>query len=571
MRKITKLTFLTLILLIVPMRLSAERTLTVSAGNLKKIFVDYELQYESNLTLKGTINGSDVKVLREWAGSHRALDLKDCRIVAGGEPYYESYTTEDDVIGSYMFYEKEFKSFVLPKTLKKIGDYAISFCGESIDFPPTLTWLGDHAFTCNEFEQLHIPATLVHIGNGALNGNPSLYQVTIDDNNPEFVLEDGYLYTRDHTRLLSYFAPISDISESFTIPSDVRIIDDMAFNGHRCRNITLNKRLEYIGEKAFIYAMKDVPGVSWQEKLEIPNTVTYIGASAFEYCRIETVIISDNVEDLRECTFAYCCIDKIHLPAKLKHIGIGAFYENSLNNLKLPDGLETIGADAFVGLNVKKLVIPSSVRKIEESAFEYVHSEIIDIRPLLESIPDAAFYGCSSLKKLILPPTIKRLGRSAFYECYRLVDCKLPDGLEVIESWALAGADNMKEWHIPASVRTIGWAAFAVPNFTSHTVYMYSQEPPAETDPEAFLYWTMEESVLYVPTGSVERYKQKRPWNTFGEIREFAPTGIKYIPRTFDGKEHRSFDIGGRISNGQQGLHIELTPKGTRKIIKKAF
>ena len=143
MRKITKLTFLTLILLIVPMRLSAERTLKVSAGNLRNLFDAYDLMYEFNLTIKGTINGSDVKVLREWSNSQRVLNLADCRIVAGGDPYYENYTTEDDVIGSYMFYEKEFESLVLPKTLKKIGDYAIFFCGESLDLPPTLTWITD--------------------------------------------------------------------------------------------------------------------------------------------------------------------------------------------------------------------------------------------------------------------------------------------------------------------------------------------------------------------------------------------------------------------------------------------
>ena len=566
MRKFTTLSFLTFILLIVPMHLSAERTLTVSAGNLKKLFVDYELQYESNLTLKGTINGSDVKVLREWAGSHRALDLKDCRIVAGGEPYYESYTTEDDVIGSYMFYEKEFKSFVLPKTLKKIGDYAISFCGESIDFPPTLTWLGDHAFHYNNFERLHIPASLVHIGNGALNRNASLYQVTIDSNNPEFVLEDGYLYTRDHTRLLSYFCPIGTHVETLTIRPEVKIIDDEAFN-IRCDSLNLNEGLEYIGERAFCAALKD----AWKQKLIIPNSVTYIGPYAFEQCYVDTLIISDNVEYLAENVFACCFIEHIHLPAKLKGIDRGALSNSLKYNMELPNGLETVGPWAVNGLTKGTLVIPESVRQMDEFAFADINVVTLDIRAPLDSIPTAAFYSSEMLKKLILPPTIKRLGSSAFYECYCLVDCKLPDGLEVIEDWALAGADDMKEWHIPASVRKIGRAAFAVPNFTSHTVYMYSQEPPAETDPEAFLYWTMEESVLYVPTGCIERYKQKSPWNTFGEIREFAPTGIKYIPRTFDGKEHRSFDIGGRISNGQQGLHIELTPKGTRKIIKKAF
>ena len=566
MRKITKLTFLTLILLIVPMHLSAERTLKVSAGNLRNLFDAYDLMYEFNLTLKGTINGSDVKVLREWSNSQRVLNLADCRIVAGGDPYYENYTTEDDVIGSYMFYEKEFESLVLPKTLKKIGDYAIFFCGESLDLPPTLTWIGDHAFQQNNFERLHIPASLVHIGNGALNRNASLYQVTIDSNNPEFVLEDGYLYTRDHTRLLSYFCPIGTHVETLTIRPEVKIIDDEAFN-IRCDSLNLNEGLEYIGERAFCAALKD----AWKQKLIIPNSVTYIGPYAFEQCYVDTLIISDNVEYLPENVFAYCMMDYVHLPAKLKGIASGALGNSRKYNMELPNGLETIGPWAVDELTKGTLVIPESVRQMDEFAFAGIYVDTLDIRAPLDSIPTAAFYSSQSLRKLILPPTIKRLGRSAFYECYRLEDCKLPDGLEVIESWALAGADGMKEWHIPASVRKIGRAAFAVPNFTSHTVYMYSQEPPAETDPEAFLYWTMEESVLYVPTGCIERYKQESPWNTFGEIREFAPTGIKYIPRTFDGKEHRSFDIGGRISNGQQGLHIELTPKGTRKIIKKAF
>ena len=104
--------------------------------------------------MKGRINGSDVKVLRKWANPQRVLNLADCRIVAGGDPYYEDYTTEDDVIGSYMFADKEFKSLVLPNTLKKIGDYAITFCGDSITLPSTLEWIGDHAFTNNFFKKL---------------------------------------------------------------------------------------------------------------------------------------------------------------------------------------------------------------------------------------------------------------------------------------------------------------------------------------------------------------------------------------------------------------------------------
>ncbi len=318
MKHILLLLIMTCWLPSVSVTMAAEKVVWVAAGDLQDLFDEYELQYVKELTLKGSINGSDIRVLRDWASEYKTLNLEDCRIVSGGEPYYENYTTENDVIGSYMFADKEFKKLVLPKTLKKIGDYALSFCGESIDFPATLTWLGDHAFTHNQFTSLHIPATLEHIGNGALNGNITLSDVTIDEDHPNYVLEDGYLYTRDHSRLLAYFAPTSSRAETFTIAPETKIIDDKAFNFHRTYNITLNDRLERIGDAAFKYALENI--APHQKKLVIPNTVTHIGKGAFEKCYIDEVIISDNVERLSDYSFGDCFIDDIHLPARLKHI-----------------------------------------------------------------------------------------------------------------------------------------------------------------------------------------------------------------------------------------------------------
>lgn len=553
-------------LLMISLPIRAGKTLAVTAGSLQNLFDISELKYENDLTLKGTINGTDIKVLRTWASENRTLDLKDCRIVGGGEPYYLEYKTEDDVIGSYMFGDKEFKKLVLPKNLKKIGSHALSFCGETIEFPETLTWLGDHAFTHNNFKQLHIPATLVHIGNGALNGNILLKDVTIDKNHPEFVLENGYLYTRDHTRLLSYFDDISSRAESFTIRSEVKVIDDKAFNYHRTYNITLNEGLEYIGEEAFKYALNNI--APHQKKLVIPNSVTYIGASAFDNCYMDEVIISDNVEELQDYTFATCFINLIHLPAKLKHIGRGALSNNSMYNLVLPEGLETVGEYGVTGSSVKKLVVPKSVQRIEPFSFEDIFADTIDIQAPLDSIPETAFYNCENVVKLILPKTLKRIGKSAFYACYRLKDCQLPDGLEEIGAWALSGADNVKEWHIPASVKKMDWAAFAVPNFTSHTVYMYSKEPPSDTDLQVFYYWTMENSVLYVPQGCLDKYQYTAPWSYFGAIREFEPTGIKPTLQSKGNHSVRSFDLMGRPKpSNSRGIRIKQTPEGARKII----
>ena len=365
------------------------RTLNLKAGQLKNLFKTYELDHERDLTLIGSINGSDLKVLRDWARDSRTLDLGECRIVAGGEPYYEDYTTENDVLGSYLFGDKEFKRLVLPWTLKKIGDYAISFCGDSINLPSSLTWLGDYAFVNNNFKKLHLPASLEHIGNAALNGNISLADVTLDADNPYFVLEDGYLYTRDHSRLLSYFDKISTRTETFTIRPEVRTIDDKAFNFHRTYNITLNEGLEHIGAYAFRYALNNI--APHQKKLVIPNSVKYIGEYAFENCYMDEVIISDNVDSLFNDTFSFCCIDQIHMPAKLKYIGARALYNNHLDNLVLPEGLETIEHHAFNTLSVDKLVIPESVKFIDEFAFYFPLIKDLEIKAPLDSIPKA---GC---------------------------------------------------------------------------------------------------------------------------------------------------------------------------------
>jgi|GEM_PF-3741885 len=543
------------------------RTLHLKAGELKNLFKTYELKYEKDLTLVGTINGSDLKVLRDWARDFRTLNLEDCRIVAGGEPYYENYTTEDDVLGSYLFGDKEFKQLVLPWTLKKIGDYAISFCGDSINLPTSLTWLGDHAFTNNNFKKLHLPASLDHIGNGALNGNITLADVTLDPDNPFFVLEDGYLYTRDHSRLLSYFGEISSRAETFTIRPEVRIIDDKAFNFHRTYNITLNEGLEHIGAYAFRYALNNI--APHQKKLVIPNSVNYIGEYAFENCYMDEVIISDNVDSLFNDTFSFCFIDQIHMPAKLKYIGARALYNNHLDNLVMPEGVETIERNAFYDLNVDKLVIPESVKFLEEFAFYGCYMKDLEIKAPLDSIPKAAFYSCQDLKRLVLPPTIKRIGQSAFYECYRMTECKLPEGLEEIGSWALAGADHLKEWHIPATVRKIEWAAFAVPNFSSHTVYMYSEEPPAEMDEDAFRYWTMEQSVLCVPKGCMDNYREA-PWCYFGAVKEFEPTAVAPVLRSQEKVDGRCYDLQGRpVASDSHGIVIMQTPGGPRKVMRK--
>jgi hypothetical protein len=426
-----------------------------------------------------------------------------------------------------------------------------------------------------------IPSTVTSIGENPFASCSGLKSITVESGNPNYDSREGCnaIIEKATNKLVSgcmnSFIPrtVTALGESafegclgltaINIPTTVTEMEPWAFSYcSGLKSVVIPNSIKVIDD----YVFNQCSGLT---SVKIPNTVTHIGESAFEKCYIDEVIISDNVQRLSDYCFGDCFIDDIHLPARLKHIGYAALNNNTLRNLELPNSLETIEGRAFHGLSKKSLVIPESVRRIDPFAFEFILVDTLDIRPRLDSIPRAAFYSSQSLVKLILPPTIKRIGRSAFYECYRLKECQLPEGLEEIEAWALAGADNMKEWHIPASVRKIDWAAFSVPNFSSHTVYVYAEEPPADTHLEAFADWTMEKSVLYVPEGSLDVYQQTAPWSYFGTILEFQPASIG-TPQWFkEGSVIRSYDLQGRpAANESHGIHIVKTAKGARKVIQ---
>ena len=118
---------------------AADTIHVATAGTLSSLF-------ESNakaLKLLGVINGTDIKFLREKisAGAITSLDLADVRIVKGGVAYNESYTTQNDIIGDYMFADlSKLVTVTLPTTAKEIGRYAFSKTGiKQVEVPNTVT------------------------------------------------------------------------------------------------------------------------------------------------------------------------------------------------------------------------------------------------------------------------------------------------------------------------------------------------------------------------------------------------------------------------------------------------
>ena len=105
---------------------------------------------DTKLKVTGFINGSDIKYIRSLvtAGKVTSLDWSEVRIVSGGEAYYGSFTTANDVIGEQMFTEcSNLQEMVLPTTVTAIQTNAFSRTGlKAIEIPNSVTRVGGDAF-----------------------------------------------------------------------------------------------------------------------------------------------------------------------------------------------------------------------------------------------------------------------------------------------------------------------------------------------------------------------------------------------------------------------------------------
>lgn len=80
----------------------------------------------------------------------------------------------------------------------------------------------------------------------------------------------------------------------------------------------------------------------------------------------------------------------------------------------------------------------------------------------LTSIGYYAFYGCTQLKKVIIPDTVKTISEYAFAECTELTSVKIGNSVECIGARSFSQCYNLSSIIIPDSVETIGTDAFAV-------------------------------------------------------------------------------------------------------------
>lgn len=78
----------------------------------------------------------------------------------------------------------------------------------------------------------------------------------------------------------------------------------------------------------------------------------------------------------------------------------------------------------------------------------------------LSSIGTDAFYGCTSLKSVVIPGSVTSLGFGVFQNCAGLEKVKIENGLTTIPSQAFLGCSSLVDVEVPDSVTDITSNAF---------------------------------------------------------------------------------------------------------------
>ena len=193
----------------------------------------------------------------------------------------------------------------------------------------------------------------------------------------------------------------------------------------------------------------------------IPDGVTAIGNSVFQFHRLTSVTIPDSVTSIGERAFDHCGLTSITIPSSVTTIGQYAF--NCCLDLPADtDGFVIVGKllVAYKGF-ASVVTIPSGVTAIGDRAFYDCRSlTCVAIPEGVTSIGDEAFYNCRSLTSVTIPSTVTSIGRSAFYRCSRLTSVTVPDGVEMIGNGVFSECERLVDISLPDSVGYIAPDAF---------------------------------------------------------------------------------------------------------------
>lgn len=299
------------------------------------------------------------------------------------------------------------------------------------------------------------------------------------------------------------------------------------------------ERLEYWHRS---YGVGFAEGCVALEQVSLPSKLTYLGENAFKNCgALKTVELPDTLKVLMRGTFSGCStLSAVRFPSNLEVMGaiermpsvhvVDGFVVGA-NGKKCPSadsGSEFIDYEGdyristITGANGKTFVVTNADCNVkwlpnsddakvpvDEASFSdwfyrwngakvlkdvacpltddernKVRMEFASVRPTepsFESLDNGVFYGCSSLREVCLPQSVRRIADYSFYDCCNLVKIELPKRLDMLGYQVFGGETALMDISTPWFNFCSLWEIFPSHSYVTNLVILSS--PPDIMDP----------------------------------------------------------------------------------------
>ncbi|MFQ6724325.1 MAG: leucine-rich repeat protein, partial [Clostridia bacterium] len=359
--------------------------------------------------------------------------------------------------------------FIMPRGLITLEEKAFSnmyvdnVVISEVDFSrcANLTTIGDQAFKgCVNLTNIDLSAcvNLINIGNDVFNGCTNLKKIDLRGCTSLTSVGKGF---KTNTIIEHVILPssITSLDGSFTDCSGLKTVDlsrcvnlneitNYAFSG--CTNLTniqIPATVTTIGAGAF----ENCSSIQNLD-LEVCNALTQIGDYAFNYCTaLQTISLPNSIQTIGESAFSYCAnLASVDLPNSLTEIKTLAFANcTSLTSVDFNNStdLNTIAVGAFNGDEglktldlsttkitkllalskfVENLILPETLTSINGSAYVSSALKSVDFSRCvnLTSVGTRAFDGCEGLTSVDLSNCTKltAINTNAFRQCSNITE-----------------------------------------------------------------------------------------------------------------------------------------------------